>query len=165
MYFCSAPFREDALHSFRVIRKVITSHQKCLPTKQLEIALLNQGICWEIRKVMKSIFISTLLIKARCYMPALKGNGIKDIPPPHTPSCAHTVGWILGQRCSSFGSKGAKPQEFDCPCSKEQFRAKGRSRHGRVLALSSNNYYKKTLKETWQLDIPSCHLASRRTRM
>lgn len=115
MYFCSTPFREDALHSFRVIRKVTTSHQKRLPTKQLEIAFLNQGICWEIWKVMKSIFISTLLIKARCYKTALKGNGIKDIPPPHTPSCAHTVGWILGQRCSSFGSKVQNPKNLIVP--------------------------------------------------
>ena len=42
---------------------------------------------------MKSTFVSTLLIKARYYMPALKGNVIKDIPPPHTPSCLHTVGF------------------------------------------------------------------------
>lgn len=165
MYFCSTPFREDTLHSFRAITKVITSHQKCLPTKQLETSLLNQGICWEIGEVMKTIFISILLIKARYYMPALKGNGIKDTPPPHTPSCLHTAGWLLGQSCSSFRSKAAKNQEFRCPHSKEQSRGKGWSQHGRAPSLSSNNYYKTALKQTWQVDISSRHLASGRTRV
>lgn len=162
MYFCSTPFKEDTLHSFRVIRQVITSHQKCLPRKQLEISLLNESMCWEIGKVMKSILVSTLLIQARYYVPALRGNGTKGVPPPHTPSCLHTLAWLLGQSCSSFGSKSAKNQELYCPCSKEQSRGKGTSWHG-SLSLSSNNYYKTALKQTCQVDIPSCLLASGRT--
>jgi len=47
---------------------------------------------------MKSIFISILLIKARYYMLSLRGNRIKDILPPHTPSYLHTVDWIWNKR-------------------------------------------------------------------
>lgn len=48
-------------------------------------------------------------------MPALKGNRIKDIPPPHTPSCLHIVLGFSDKAAQALEVKLQKIKNFTAP--------------------------------------------------